>query len=181
MVLPDHVGELLRAQLVGERPRRVCVEARRGEQARPAPRLGARGSSAEHGGNLLAAALDGDAPDARAGLGDLFEVARLGDLLAVDREHDVAALEAELLRERAIGDVERRPRPRSTESSRSSSASAGDRFATFAPWNGERAWITISSRGASGAVSSATAILLSLPPRTTPSSTLPPSGWVAKR
>ena len=41
-----------------------------------------------------------------AGLGDLFQIAGLGDLVAVDREHDVAALEAELLRQRAVGDVD---------------------------------------------------------------------------
>ena len=35
MVLADHLGELLRAQLVGERPRRVAVEAGGREQARP--------------------------------------------------------------------------------------------------------------------------------------------------
>ena len=40
VVLADDIGELLRAELVGERPRRVVVEARRREQARPAPRLG---------------------------------------------------------------------------------------------------------------------------------------------
>ncbi len=33
MILPDHVGKLLRAQPVGERPRRVAVEAGRGEEA----------------------------------------------------------------------------------------------------------------------------------------------------
>ena len=41
-------------------------------------------------------------------------------------------------------------------SSRRSSASAGDRFETLAPWNGERVPMTSSSRGRSGAASSAT-------------------------
>src|SRR5580704_18653511 len=33
MVLADDLGELLRPQLVGERPRRVAIEARGGEQS----------------------------------------------------------------------------------------------------------------------------------------------------
>ena len=42
MVLPHHLVERLRAQAVGERPRRVALEAGGGEQRRPG-RLGARG------------------------------------------------------------------------------------------------------------------------------------------
>ncbi len=66
-------------------------------------------------------------------------------------------------------------------SSRRSSASAGDRLPTLAPWNGERASITISSRAVSGAASSATATAVSLPPRSRPSLAVPPSALVAKR
>ena len=54
-------------------------------------------------------------------------------------------------------------------------------LATFMPMKGERARITISSRGVSGAVSSATSSFASLPPRTMPICALPPSGLVAKR
>ncbi len=54
-------------------------------------------------------------------------------------------------------------------------------FAIFTPMNGERAWITTSSRGVSGAVSSAIASFASLAARTMPSCALPPSGLVAKR
>src|SRR3954465_11499612 len=61
-------------------------------------------SSAEHGGNLLAAALDGDAPDPGANFGDALQVRRLGNLGVVDRHHDVALLEAELLGQRAAAD-----------------------------------------------------------------------------
>ena len=39
-------------------------------------------------------------------------------------------------------------------------------LATFTPMKGERVWMTTSSRGVSGAVSSATASFVSLPPRT---------------
>ena len=41
-----------------------------------------------------------------ARLGGLLQVAGLGDLDAVDREQDVAALEAELLGQRAVGNVD---------------------------------------------------------------------------
>jgi hypothetical protein len=47
--------------------------------------------------------------------------------------------------------------------------------------NGERARITTSSRGVSGAVSSATESFISFPPRTTPICAVPPSALVAKR
>ena len=46
MVLADHVGELLRAELVGERPRRVGIEPRRREQARARAAFGAGGHRA---------------------------------------------------------------------------------------------------------------------------------------
>jgi len=58
--------------------------------------------------------------------------------------------------------------PWAAESSRNSSASAGDRLATLAPSSGERALMTVSSRGVSGAVSSGIASLASRPPRMTP-------------
>ena len=62
MVLPDHLVELVRAQPVGERTRRVLVEAGGGEQRRSA--LWRAGSSVEDRGNLLPAAADDDAPGA---------------------------------------------------------------------------------------------------------------------
>src|ERR1700721_954809 len=63
----------------------------------------------------------------------------------------------------------------------SSSATAGEMFATLAPWNGERVVKTISLRPVSGAVSSGTDSFTALPPRCTSISDLPPSGRVAKR
>jgi hypothetical protein len=71
--------------------------------------------------------------------------------------------------------------PAAAESSRNSSAKAGERFATLAPSRGERVLMTVSSRGVSGAVSSATGSLISRPPRMTPSWAWPPGGLVAKR
>ena len=71
--------------------------------------------------------------------------------------------------------------PSSDSLMRSSSASAGEILATFMPMNGERERITISSRGNSGAVSSAIFSVTSLPPRTMPICAVPPSGLVAKR
>jgi hypothetical protein len=46
MVLADHVGELLRPKLVGERPRRVGIEAGSREQVRARAALGAGGHRA---------------------------------------------------------------------------------------------------------------------------------------
>ena len=54
-------------------------------------------------------------------------------------------------------------------------------LATFAPWNGERAVSTISSRLVSGAVSSGTVSFTVLPARCTSICAEPPSGRVAKR
>ena len=60
----------------------------------------------------------------------------------------------------------------------SSSAKAGDRFATRAPDNGERDCSVISSRGESGAVSSAIFATISRPARMMPNLALPASGLV---
>jgi S1-C subfamily serine protease len=62
-----------------------------------------------------------------------------------------------------------------------SSATAGEILATVAPWNGERAERTISSRLVSGAVSSGTVSFTVLPARCTSICAVPPSGRVAKR
>ena len=142
---PDHLVELLRAQAVGERARRVLVEAGGGEQR--GPRFGARGhgrpspgavhaagagsgfvvhsrvpahrcaapgtrgmqraaSSAEHRGDLPAAAAQDDAPGAVRLGGDAREVARLLDALIVHRHDDVAAPEADIAGIGAVIDVE---------------------------------------------------------------------------
>ncbi len=71
--------------------------------------------------------------------------------------------------------------PSTLESSRSSSATAGEMLDTFAPWNGERDLMTISLRPVSGAVSSAIVSRCGLPARTISICAVPPSGRVAKR
>lgn len=71
-----------------------------------APRIKLPGLSAEGHGHLLAATHDSDAPQPALLFGRAFEISCLGDLLIVDREHDVAALEAEALCDRASGYVE---------------------------------------------------------------------------
>ena len=68
-----------------------------------------------------------------------------------------------------------------SESRCSSSATAGEMLATFAPWNGERAFTVISSRPPSGAVSSGIVSFTGLPARCTSICAVPPSGRVAKR
>src|SRR4029077_10475869 len=105
MILPNYVSELVGAQLVGKRPRRVALKTGGREQARrallrarghgplvhftsPLPGEGMRkrtraGSSTEHDRNLLPAAYDGDVPLPAAGIDDAVEIRRLGDLLIV--------------------------------------------------------------------------------------------------
>src|SRR6202171_6786400 len=60
--------------------------------------------SAERHRYLLAAALDRDAPLPAAGIGDALQIGRLGDLLAIHRNDDIAFLESDRLRRRAVGD-----------------------------------------------------------------------------
>src|SRR5262249_42262413 len=62
--------------------------------------------SAQHHGQLLAAALDGDAPQPALLVGGALEIAGAADLVVVDADHAVAALESEALRRRALGDIE---------------------------------------------------------------------------
>ena len=171
MILPDHVGERIRPQLVGERPRRVVLEAGGGEEVRSSsfglessmgaapgerrlflpPRMrGRRKSSAQHDGNLLAAAIDGDAPGAAAGAGDALEVGRSFDLLVVDRDDDVALLEPDRLRRRAVGDARRWRRPCSADRSAARRPAPATDWRPWRRQNGERDLISTSSRGASG-------------------------------
>ena len=146
MILPDHLGQRLRAQLVGERPRRVGVEARpRRTGSAPLPRLGARAAHPPRTstGNLLAAALDGDAPDAGCCRpGDVLQVAGLGDLVVVDRDAPRSPRWKPTLCAGEPSAISTITTPSADASSRSSSASAGDRLATLAPRNGERPRIT---------------------------------------
>src|SRR5208282_1744692 len=50
--------------------------------------------------------LDGDAPLPSAGAYDVIEIGGFRDLLVIDRDHDVALLEADRLRRRAVGDAD---------------------------------------------------------------------------
>ena len=81
---PDHLGELRRPQLVGERSRRIAIEPRGREQARPAA-LGARAVIRAAPPTSAAAAHDGDAPQPALLAGGALEIAGLGDLRVVDR------------------------------------------------------------------------------------------------
>src|SRR4051794_19770177 len=72
---------------------------------RPGPAARPR-STAQHDRHLLAAALDGDAPDPARLAGGALEVASLVDLLVVDRHDKIPTLETKALRRRAIGDVD---------------------------------------------------------------------------
>src|SRR5258706_15643008 len=65
-----------------------------------------RYSSAERGGDLLAAAHNVDPPQAARLLGHALEVARRGDPLVVDRQDQIAALEPEIARGGAVVHVE---------------------------------------------------------------------------
>src|SRR5262245_6824903 len=62
--------------------------------------------TAEHHRQLLAAALDGDPPQASSLAGGAIEVARACNAFIVDAEDAVAALEAEILCQRAVGDLD---------------------------------------------------------------------------
>ena len=152
VILADDLRQRARAQPVRQRTRSVVIEPRRGEESwRLLPV--ASDSSAERDVDLLAAAHHRDAPDPLALFDGSLEIAGPGDLLVVHRQDDIALLEADLA---AV-----------PSSARSVDHDAfgvgiemqfvGDRrrkLATFAPWNGERAVSTISSRSVSGAVSS---------------------------
>jgi hypothetical protein len=78
------------------------------------------------------------APAALPLLGDAVEIARARDLLVVHLRDHVAALEAEVLRQRACA-TSSTTTPSAEASSRISSASAGEMFAIFTPMKGERA------------------------------------------
>jgi len=142
VVLADHLGKPVRTQPVGERARRIALQARRREQARSVG-LGRR-SSAEYGGDLLAAAQDGEPPQprrlavtrSRSFMVAIFSLLTLttmspfwirssgdGAVLDLGDRHAQAAYRAQLL------------------------GRAGDRLASRAPSRGERALITASSRG----------------------------------
>jgi hypothetical protein len=104
MILPDHFGEPGRTQLVGERTRRIVFEARGFEQAGTAFSPGC--SSTELDGDRLPAAHQRDRPAAGGFLGDPFEIARTRDLLVVHSRDHVTLLKTEILRERAVGDLQ---------------------------------------------------------------------------
>ena len=111
----------------------------RAEPRRPCLRHpGERGRHPLNTADLLAAALDGDAPEPGAGLGGLFEVARSW--------RSCAPLTASTMSPRwkpnccasVPSAMSTTTTPSVDGSSRNSSASAGDRLATLAPRNGER-------------------------------------------
>src|SRR5208283_3614522 len=95
-----------RSKLIGERPRRVVLEAGGCEQSRRALLRARAHSSTEYDRYLLAAALDGDAPLPSAGAYDAIEIGGFRDLLVIDRDHDVALLETDRLRRRAVGNAD---------------------------------------------------------------------------
>src|SRR5262245_52899245 len=127
--------------------------------------------AAEHHRQLLAAALDGDAPQAVLPTGGAIEVARPGDALVVDAEDTVAALEAKTLRHRAVGHVD------------DHDAAGGGVEPQLLSQGPRRIGDFRGDAGgdAAGAVSSAMASRVSLPPRRTPTCAVRPSGLVMKR
>ena len=137
MILADHLGERLRAQLVGERPRRVVVQPRRREQAWACAAFGAGGHPPNTAEICWPPRWMVIRQTTRAGLGELFEVARLGDLLML-----TASTMSPRWKPNCCASVpsaiSTTTTPSVDESSRSSSASAGERLATLAPVNGER-------------------------------------------
>src|SRR4029079_14353292 len=101
VILPDHLVEFLRPQLVGKRPWRVLVEPR-GSKETGATGLRADShrtiapSSAEHGGDFLSVANDHDAPSAVLRLAQALEIAGPGNAFAIDLLDHVAALGAQI-------------------------------------------------------------------------------------
>ena len=98
MILPDHVGQLVRPKLIGERPRRVAFKARGSEQSRRAFLRARAHSSTERGRYLLTAPIDDNAPQSAAGAHGTIKIGGFLNLLIVDRKHNIAALQADRLR-----------------------------------------------------------------------------------
>ena len=104
MVLADHLVELLRAQPVGERARRILVEAGGGEQSRA--RFGARGHPLKTAVICCPPRRMMMRQEAFGLRGDAREIVRRSICSPLTDDDDVAALEAEIAGIGAVVDVE---------------------------------------------------------------------------
>src|SRR5579859_374392 len=183
VVLSNDLGQFLRAQPVGQRPRRVLLEASGREQGRALALL-LVWSLGAHPPSVTLICWPPRTSVMRQSRDDWL-VARSRSIVLPILVLFTATMMSPFWKPR-LAAVESSATPVTTtpwvSASRcSSSATAGEMLETFAPWNGEREVNTISLRPESGALSSATASLIGLPPRVTSSSAVPPSGCVAKR
>ncbi len=179
VILPDHIGKRARTQLVRQRMRCILLHAGGGEQRRRRLR-----SFRAHPPSTTESCW----PPRTT----VMRHSRLASRVTRSRSLVLAifcpltelmmspfwkpTLEAE-----PSSEIEVMMTPSIVPSRCSSSASAGEMFATLAPWNGERDVMVTSSRPVSGAVSSGIASLTVLPARCTSTAALPPNGRVAKR
>src|SRR5829696_5344729 len=179
VILADDVGQRARAQPIGQRTRRVLLHPRRGEEiGRLAWALRA------HPPSVTLICWPPRTTTMRQSLDDTFEALSRSLVLAI-----FWLLTARMMSPfwnptlAAVAPSARSitTTPSVWESRCSSSAIAGEILATLAPWNGERAVSTISSRLVSGAVSSGTVNFTVLPARCTSIWAEPPSCLVAKR
>src|SRR5262245_60833370 len=180
MILAHDLAQAGRPQLVGERTRCVALEPRRREQAR-SPALGARRRHPRSSTDtcwpprrmvMLQRRLAWPATRSRSRVLAIF--ALLTDTTRSPRWKPSRCADEPLTTSSITT-------PWVEGSSRRSSASAGERFDTLAPWNGEGEAMTSSSCAVSGRASSGTVKASSRPARRTPMRALPPITLVAKR
>src|SRR5258708_4209961 len=179
VILAGDVGQRLRAQPVGQRTRRVLLHPCRGKEIFGFARL-----LRAHPPSVTLICCPPRTRVMRQTRADAFEALSRSLVLAI-----FSLLTARMMSpfwKPTLAAVPSSARsvtttPSVDPSRCSSSATAGEMLATFAPWNGDRAVSTISSRLVSGAVSSATVSFTVLPARCTSIWAAPPSGRVAKR
>src|SRR2546429_1710798 len=179
VILSDDIGERARAQPVRQRTRRILFHPCRGKEI---GRLA--GLLRAHPPSVTLICWPPRTTTMRQSLDDVFDALSRSLVLAI-----FWLLTARMMSpfwKPTLAAVPSSARSITTtpwvwESRCSSSATAGEILATFAPWNGERAVSTISSRLVSGAGSSGTVSLTSFPARCTSIWAEPPSGRVAKR